>query len=98
MPRCGGSWRSSIVAGRWRSCDRSWPPAWPIRCCPQRRTAGDPARLRRVHAQPISPDGDVAEVAAHYTRGGRVHAIACRVEQVNTATGPRWQVVALHLT
>jgi hypothetical protein len=36
-------------------------------------------------------------VAANYTRGERVYAIACRVEQVPTATGPRWQVVALHL-
>lgn len=59
--------------------------------------AGGPARLRRVRAQPIGPDGRSAEVSAHYTRGGRVHAIACRVEQLDTATGPRWQVVALHL-
>jgi hypothetical protein len=42
-------------------------------------------------------DGTAAEVAANYTRGERVYAIACRVEQVPTATGPRWQVVALHL-
>ncbi len=62
------------------------------------RNAGEPARLRRVRAQPVGTDGHAAEVAAHYTRGGRVHAIACRVEQVGTATGPRWQVVALHLT
>jgi len=62
------------------------------------RGAGEPARLRRVRAQPIGAEGHAAEVAAHYTRGGRVHAIACRVEQVSTATGPRWQVVALHLT
>ena len=55
------------------------------------------ARLRRVLAQPAGPDGTAAEVAASYSRGERVHAIACRVEQVNTATGPRWQVVALHM-
>lgn len=61
------------------------------------RTTGEPARLRRVWAQPIGPEGHAAEVAAHYTRGGRVHAIACRVERVGTPTGPRWQVVALHL-
>jgi hypothetical protein len=61
------------------------------------RTTGEPARLRRVWAQPIGPEGQAAEVAAHYTRGRRVHAIACRVEQVGTPTGPRWQVVALHL-
>ena len=61
------------------------------------RTAGEPARLRRVRAQPTGPDGRAAEVAAYYTRGGRVHAIACRIEQVGTASGPRWQVVALRL-
>ena len=55
------------------------------------------ARLRRVLAQPSRPDGTAAEVAANYTRGDRVHAIACRVEQVPTPTGPRWQVVALHM-
>ena len=62
------------------------------------RQAGEPARLRRVRAQPTGPDGRDAEVSAHYTRGARVHAIACRVEQVRTPTGSRWQVVALHLT
>jgi len=36
-------------------------------------------------------------VAAIYTRDERVRAIACRVEQVATATGVRWQVVALHI-
>ena len=55
------------------------------------------ARLRRVRAQSVRADGTAAEVAANYTRGERVYAIACRVEQVSTATGPRWQVVALHL-
>lgn len=55
------------------------------------------ARLLRVRAQLSGPDGDAAEVSAHYTRGDRVHAIACRVQQVSTPTGPRWQVVALHL-
>lgn len=61
------------------------------------RDTGEPARLRRVRAQPIGPDSRAAEVSAHYTRGARVHAIACRVEQIDTANGPRWQVVALHL-
>lgn len=56
---------------------------------------GGMARLRRVRAQLI--DGGAAEVSAHYTRGTRVHAIACRVEQISTPTGTRWQVVALHL-
>lgn len=56
---------------------------------------GDPARLRRVRAQPV---GDhAAEVAASYSRGERVHAIACRIEQFSTPTGPRWRVVALHM-
>ena len=54
------------------------------------------ARLRRASAQPVG-DGTGAEVAASFTRGERVHAIACRVEQVPTATGQRWQLVALHL-
>ncbi|HEY5152164.1 MAG TPA: Rv3235 family protein [Mycobacterium sp.] len=55
------------------------------------------ARLRRVRVQPVGTDGTAAEVAAIYTRDGRVRAIACRVEQVSTATGLRWQVVALHI-
>ena len=55
------------------------------------------ARLRRVRAQSVRADGTAAEVAANYTRGERVYAIACRVEQVTGTTGPRWQVVALHL-
>ena len=48
-------------------------------------------------AQMSRPDGTAAEVVAHYARGDRVHAIACRIEQVPSATGTRWQVVALHL-
>lgn len=35
--------------------------------------------------------------SASYARGERVHAIACRIEQISTPTGPRWQVVALHM-
>jgi len=61
-----------------------------------RHSAAGVARLRRVRAQVTAPGGD-AEVAAHYTRGQRVHAIACRVAQISSPTGPRWQVVALHL-
>ncbi len=64
---------------------------------PARRAGGGAARLRRVVAQPSRVDGTAAEVAANYTRGNRVHAIACRIEQFPTATGPRWKVVALHL-
>ncbi len=58
---------------------------------------GGPARLRRVLAQISRPDGTAAEVVANYTRGARVHAVACRIEQVPTPTGVQWQVVALHL-
>ena len=62
-----------------------------------RGRSADPAQLRRVRAQTVRSDGTAAEIAASYSRGERVHAIACRVEQVMTATGPRWQVVALHM-
>ena len=55
------------------------------------------ARLRRVRAFPVGRHGDAAEVSASYTRGERVHAIACRVQKVSTPAGPRWQLVALHI-
>ncbi len=61
------------------------------------RHGGEAARLRRIRVQPIGTAGAAAEVAATYTRGRRLHAIACRVQRVDTATGPRWQVVALHI-
>ena len=61
-----------------------------------RHSAAGVARLRRVRAQ-VSGPGGAAEVTAHYTRGRRVHAIACRVEPINSPVGLRWQVVALHL-
>ena len=57
--------------------------------------ADGPARLRRVLAQPVSDHA--AEVSASYSRGMRVHAIACRIEARSTPTGQRWQVVALHI-
>ena len=50
-----------------------------------------------MRVQPVGTDGTAAEVAAVYTRDERVRAIACRVEQVATVTGVRWQVVALHI-
>jgi hypothetical protein len=62
-----------------------------------RRDSVEPARLRRVRAQSVRADASAAEIAASYSRGERVHAIACRVELTATPTGPRWQVVALHL-
>jgi hypothetical protein len=63
------------------------------------------AVLRRMHLQPVEPaqrDGAAqpdwaAEVFGTYSRGDRIHAIACRVEQAPTGGGRRWQVVALHI-
>jgi hypothetical protein len=58
---------------------------------------GGVAVLRRVRLQAVGADitgaGAAAEVFGSYSRGGRMHAIACRIERV---TG-RWQVVALHI-
>ena len=62
-----------------------------------RQERHSPARLRRLRIQPVGADGTAAEVAATYTRDERVHAIACRVQQMPTPTGLRWQVVALHI-
>ncbi|HTQ19885.1 Rv3235 family protein [Mycobacterium sp.] len=54
------------------------------------------AVLRRLRLQPAGhPDpAAAAEVFGSYSRGERVHAIACRVERM---PGPRWLVVALHI-
>ncbi|TAM72826.1 MAG: hypothetical protein EPN51_02045 [Mycobacterium sp.] len=57
------------------------------------------AVLRRMRLQPAGhrdPEA-AAEVFGSYSRGSRVHAIACRVEQVSVASGTRWMVVALHI-
>jgi hypothetical protein len=57
------------------------------------------AVLRRMRVQPAGrhdPD-TAAEVFGTYSRGDRIHAIACRVEQVPAAEGSRWLVVALHI-
>ncbi|BBZ45541.1 Rv3235 family protein [Mycobacterium parmense] len=58
------------------------------------------AVLRRMRLQPAG-HRDVlaaAEVFGSYSRGNRMHAIACRVERVGDETGGnRWQVVALHI-
>jgi hypothetical protein len=59
--------------------------------------SGGAAQLRRVRVQLIGTKGEAAEVAATYTRGGRIHAIACRMQQIQTVTDSRWQVIALHL-
>ena len=57
------------------------------------------AVLRRVGLQPVACGGPetAAEVFGSYTRGRRVHAIACRVEQAPAGNGTRWLVVALHI-
>lgn len=57
------------------------------------------AVLRRTRLQPAGhrdPD-TAAEVFGCYSRGERIHAIACRVEQVRAGAGTRWLVVALHI-
>ncbi|MEB4211632.1 Rv3235 family protein [Mycobacterium sp. 94-17] len=57
------------------------------------------AVLRRMRLQPAGhrePDS-AAEVSGSYSRGNRMHAIACRVEQVSAAGKTRWMVVALHI-
>ncbi|WP_264072266.1 Rv3235 family protein, partial [Mycobacterium palustre] len=56
------------------------------------------AVLRRLRVQPAGRRDTeaAAEVCGSYSRGRRIHAIACRVEQVPGA-GNRWQVVALHI-
>jgi hypothetical protein len=60
-----------------------------------RAAAGAPgaAVLRRMRVQPAFAD-DAAEVFGSYSRGERVHAIACRVERLPSG---RWLVVALHI-
>jgi len=55
------------------------------------------AVLRRVRLQASGPDERAFEVSASYTRGPRLHAVACRVELVGTPQGGGWQVVALHM-
>jgi hypothetical protein len=59
------------------------------------------AVLRRVRLQPILDSEDdqeqAFEVTASYSRGPRVHAIACRVERVADPRGERWRIVALHI-
>jgi hypothetical protein len=54
------------------------------------------AVLRKVRLQAVdSPDGlAAAEVFGSYSRGRRMHAIACRIESIGSE---RWQVVALHI-
>jgi hypothetical protein len=54
------------------------------------------AVLRRMRLQPVGhrvPE-NAAEVFGTYSRGDRIHAIACRVER---APSGRWLMVALHI-
>lgn len=57
------------------------------------------AVLRRMRLQPAGgrDSQTAAEVFGCYSRGDRTHAIAARVEKLPTSSGPRWQVVALHI-
>ncbi len=57
------------------------------------------ATLQRVRAQLVGPDDPpgAAEVFGTYRRGGRIHAVAGRVQRVPAGTGPGWQMVALHI-
>jgi hypothetical protein len=54
------------------------------------------AVLRRLRLQAAGTPDRVAaaEVFGSYSRGRRVHAIACRIERVKDGS---WQVVALHI-
>ncbi|MFV0494035.1 Rv3235 family protein [Mycobacterium sp.] len=59
------------------------------------------AVLRRIRLQPAGRPGrdTAAEVFGTYSRGERMHAIACRVQRLPGAGGGagRWLVVALHI-
>jgi hypothetical protein len=57
------------------------------------------AVLRRMRLQPVGPRGreTAAEVFGSYSRGNRIHAIACRVERMSDGGVTRWQLVALHI-
>jgi hypothetical protein len=52
------------------------------------------AVLRRMRLQPVGHPATAAEVFGCYSRGDRIHAIACRVER---SADTRWLVVALHI-
>lgn len=53
------------------------------------------AVLRRTRLQTSDGADTAAEVFGTYSRGDRVHAIACRVERLTAPS--RWLVVALHI-
>lgn len=54
------------------------------------------ATMLRVRVRSVDPGGDevcAAEVFASFTRAGRVHAVAARIEQ----SRDRWRMVALQI-
>ncbi len=55
--------------------------------------------LRRMRLQPVGCEtiAPAAEVFGTYSRGDRIHAIACRVERVPANSTGRWVMVALHI-
>ena len=66
--------------------------------CANRFTASHDgaAVLRRLRLQAAGAPDRVAaaEVFGSYSRGRRVHAIACRIERIKDGS---WQVAALHI-
>lgn len=61
------------------------------------RPQASAAVLRHVRLQPCEHHEPAFEIAASYSRQSRLRAIACRIEQLDTLTGRRWQLVALHI-
>ena len=54
-------------------------------------------RLQAVGCQDAVGTATAAEAFGTYSRGRRIHAIACRVEQMPASSGTQWQVVALQI-
>ncbi|EID14035.1 Rv3235 family protein [Mycobacterium xenopi] len=54
-------------------------------------------RRLRLQAAGLHNPPRAAEVFGTYSRGHRIHAIACRVERLAGADDNQWQVVALHI-
>ena len=92
-PRCAGCSKSSTAAGR--SPTAAVLAAGLVDSVLSAICADAPGR-RGGAAPGAAAAGEVstaAEVFGTYSRGQRVHAIACRIEQF----AGRWQVVALHI-
>ena len=92
-PRCAGCWKSSTVAVPPPSCGPCsrrpwWIPWW--RWAARRPGRQGAAVVRRMRLQPAGhrdPD-TAAEVFGCYSRGDRIHAIACRVERFRWRCNP----------